>query len=172
MRKVEIVSIEICRKGIKLPEYKNVNDAGMDIEAAENITIYPEETVIIPTGLKVAIPEGYEIQIRPRSGLSLKTPLRISNSPGTIDTGYRDEIGVIISNTSAKIYSHRYLEDVALETYNLNEKGNKKGIYKICKGDRIAQLVLKEVPKIEWDIVDDVKSIGFNRQGGFGSTGV
>jgi dUTP pyrophosphatase len=146
MKKIK-VPIEICREGVNLPEYKNINDAGMDVQSTEELIICSGETIIVPTGLKVAIPEGYEIQVRPRSGLSLKTPLRIANSPGTIDTGYRDEIGIIITNTG-------------------------RNNHKIFKCDRIAQLVLKEVPQIEWEIVDDVKSIGINRNGGFGSTGV
>src|SRR5690242_5171457 len=94
------VFIEICRDGAVLPFYANPGDAGMDVCAAEETLIGPGETIIIPTGLKLAIPDGYEIQVRPRSGISFKTPLRISNSPGTIDSGYRDELGIIMTNTS------------------------------------------------------------------------
>lgn len=161
MKSVEI-KVEICRENITLPEYANTGDAGMDIYAAEDILINPGETKIVPTGLKVAIPLGYEIQVRPRSGLSAKTPLRVPNSPGTIDSGYRDEVGVILTNTS-KENTGEFL---------INEKGNKQGIYKICKGDRIAQFVLKEVPVIQWLQVDDVSQEGVNRGGGFGSSGV
>lgn len=146
MKEIEVF-VEICRECVILPEYKNLFDAGMDIRAAEDITILPFQTVIVPTGLKVAIPEGYEIQVRPRSGLSLNTRLRIANSPGTIDTLYRDEVGVIISHEENSIYS-------------------------IKKGDRIAQIVLNEVPRIKFTVVKDIKTIEGNRGGGFGSTGV
>ena len=95
------VFVEIMREGVTLPAYANPWDAGMDVCAACDITIPPGETVIVPTGLKLAIPEGYEIQVRPRSGISFNTPLRIANSPGTIDAGYRDELGIIMTNTSA-----------------------------------------------------------------------
>ncbi len=155
------VSVEICREKAKLPEYANIGDAGMDVRAAEEVIILPGETKIIPTGLKMAIPEGYEIEVRPRSGLSLKTPLRVANSPGTIDSGYRDEIGIIMANTSSPSNNEYYID----------EKGNKPGIYKIQAGDRIAQFVLNKVEQIEFNQVDDVKSLGINRNGGFGSTG-
>lgn len=161
MKSVDI-KVEICRENIKLPEYANLGDAGMDIYAAEEVVIFPGETKIIPTGLKVAIPIGYEIQVRPRSGLSAKTPLRVPNSPGTIDAGYRDEVGVILSNTSQENTGE----------FLINEKGNKQGVYKICKGDRIAQFVLKEVPTIRWVTVDDISQEGTNRGGGFGSSGI
>ena len=141
------VYIEICREDVKLPQYANLFDAGMDISAAEDVKLFPAKTVIIPTGLKVAIPEGYEIQVRPRSGLSLKTPLRIANAPGTIDTLFRDEIGIIVTNTDGAFYN-------------------------IKKGDRIAQLVLNEIPRIRWERVDNITTIKGNRGGGFGSTGV
>jgi dUTP pyrophosphatase len=165
MKKVDI-HIEICKEGIKIPQYAKLGDAGLDIRAAENINILPNETKIIPTGIKVAIPEGYEIQVRPRSGLSVNTPLRISNSPGTIDSGFRNEIGIIINNTSNTI------ENTYCASLTIEEKGNRQGIYEIKKGDRIAQLVLKEVPTINWVVVDSVKDIGTDRQGGFGSSGV
>jgi dUTP pyrophosphatase len=155
MNKIKI-PIEICREGIELPQYANEGDAGMDVRAAESRYVRPGETVIIPTGLKVAIPEGYEIQVRPRSGVSLKTPLRIANSPGTIDSNYRDEMGIIITNTNVPNYNEDVIDDQVL----------------INKGDRIAQLVLQEVPAIEWKQVEDVSTIGKNRNGGFGSTGI
>jgi len=94
------ISVTICRENVKLPFYANAGDAGMDIVAAEEVIIAPGQTKLIPTGIKVAIPRGYEIQVRPRSGLSLNTPLRIPNSPGTIDSGFRDEIKVLMTNES------------------------------------------------------------------------
>lgn len=80
MKDVEVF-IEICREGAVLPAYARLGDAGMDVCAAEEIVLKPGETGIVPTGLKFAIPEGYEIQVRPRSGISFKTPLRVSNDP-------------------------------------------------------------------------------------------
>ena len=159
------VDIEICRDGVKLPFYVNPGDAGMDVCAAAEVVIAPGETKIVPTGLKVAIPEGFEIQVRPRSGVSYKTPLRIPNSPGTIDSGYRDEIGIIMTNSSCPCCS---VEGV----FDLDTKGNKKGTYIVKKNDRIAQIVLAPVYKISYNLVSDVKLIGEDRGGGFGSTGV
>ena len=161
------VFVEVCREGAILPKYANEGDAGMDVYAAEEVTIQPGETVVVPTGLKLAIPVGYEIQVRPRSGLSLKTPIRIPNSPGTIDSGYRDELGIIVNNSS--IVSRN--QDTK-EKFTLDEKGNKNGTYIIRKGDRIAQIVLQVVPKMMLTKVDSVKNIGTDRGGGFGSTGV
>ena len=160
IKEVEVM-VEVCRDGVELPQYANFGDAGMDIRAAVDVEIKPGETVVIPTGLKVAIPVGYEIQVRPRSGISLKTPLRLVNSPGTIDSGYRDEVGVIIHNSSKD----------GDEVYSVSDKGNKQGIYRIKKGERIAQFVLNEVPVIKWREVADVTSEGVNRGGGFGSSG-
>ena len=142
------VFVELCREDVQIPQYAREGDAGMDIRAAETVVIAPKKTVLIPTGLKVAIPDGYEIQVRPRSGLSLKTPLRVANSPGTIDAGYRDEVCIIMQNTS---------DDSE---------------FTIEKGDRVAQFVLQKVPKICFTHVESVKDIGADRGGGFGSTGV
>ncbi len=164
MEKVE-VCVEICREGAVIPRYAKPGDAGMDVCAAEEVLIRPGETVIVPTGLKLAIPEGYEIQVRPRSGISLRTPLRISNSPGTIDSGYRDELGIIVTNTSPICCS-------ADEVYGLDAQGNKFGSYRILPGDRIAQIVLHAVPVMTMKVVTSVRDIGYNRNGGFGSTGV
>jgi len=160
VKEIEVL-IEVCRDGVELPKYANFGDAGMDIRAAEDIEILPGETVLIPTGLKVAIPIGYEIQVRPRSGISLKTPLRLVNSPGTIDSGYRDEVGVIMHNSSKE----------GNDVFSISDKGNKQGIYRIKKGERIAQFVLNEVPVIKWKSVENVKAEGINRGGGFGSSG-
>lgn len=160
------VFAEICREGAVLPSYARPGDAGMDVCAAEDTVIMPGQTVVIPTGLKLAVPEGYEIQIRPRSGISLNTPLRLSNSPGTIDSGYRNELGIIMTNTSCICC---YGEE---EIYTIESKGNKMGAYRISKGDRIAQIVLQAVPRISFTLVDSVNGIGSDRGGGFGSTGV
>ena len=151
--------------GAIIPDYAHVTDAGMDVYANAGVVINPGETKLVPVGLKMAIPEGYEIQVRPRSGLSLNTPLRVANTPGTIDAGYRDEICVIVSNTTYENAGYK-------EAYGISEKGNKKGVYIIKHGDKIAQIVLKKVEKIEFEIVDSVKDIGEDRGGGFGSTGM
>lgn len=174
------VYIETCRDNVSLPMYSNKGDAGMDVRAAQDVIILPGETKVVPLGIKIAIPEGYEIQVRPRSGLSLNTPLRISNAPGTIDSGYRDEVGVIISNTSPRQYNKLSgkLEEInadglCLPTYELTEKGNKPGIYLIHVGDRIAQIVLSKYEEIEFVKVEPgiVKTLGFNRGGGYGHSG-
>ena len=142
------VAIELCHPKAKLPEYARPGDSGMDISALEDVAIAPLQTVIVKTGLKLAVPVGFEIQIRPRSGLSLKTPLRIPNSPGTIDAGYRDELGIIVQNSSAQ------------ESFTIKQ------------GERIAQMVLQRVPYIKWQQVDSVNAIGEDRGGGFGSSGI
>ena len=156
------VSIELMSADAKLPRYANPYDSGMDVYVSEEIIIRPMETVLVKTGLKFAIPEGYEIQVRPRSGISLNTPLRIPNSPGTIDSGYRDELCIIVQNTS---------ETGTEEIHTIRDKGNKKGIYKILKGDKICQIVLSKVPRMDLEIVGSVKEIGNDRKGGFGSSG-
>ncbi len=140
------VYIQKCREDAVIPQYANIGDAGVDLVAADDVFIQPYDTFIVPTGIKVALPAGYELQIRPRSGLSLTTGLRITNSPGTIDSGYRDEIGIIMTNVGEMPYL-------------------------IEKGQRVAQAVLQKVPKIDWVEVDDVSEIGGDRGGGFGSTG-
>lgn len=161
------VFVEVCREDAILPVYANPGDAGMDVFAAEEVIIAPGATAIVPTGLKLAIPVGYEIQVRPRSGLSLKTPIRIPNSPGTIDSGYRDELGIIVSNNS-----DRNVCEPGRTPFTLEEKGNRQGTYIVRKGDRIAQIVLQAVPKMVFTKVPSVKAVGNDRGGGFGSTGV
>lgn len=161
---------------VPFPTYQHETDAGMDIYASEDVTLAPGETALVHTGMKVAIPEGYEIQVRPRSGLSLNTPLRVCNAPGTIDSEYRDEVCVIMQNTSERFFTDgagvvKVMPDREANHYTLASKGNRKGWYDIKKGDRIAQIVLHEVPHIQWDLVEDVSRIGGNRGGGFGSTG-
>ena len=156
------VFVERISDDVKLPEYANLYDSGMDVHANEEVIIRPSQTVIVKTGLKFALPEGYEIQVRPRSSISLNTPLRIPNSPGTIDSGYRDELCIIVSNTSVNDSG---------EIHTIREKGNKEGIYKILKGDRICQIILAKVPRIMFEEVRSVRFIGNDRKGGFGSSG-
>ncbi|MBN2558217.1 MAG: aminotransferase [Clostridia bacterium] len=163
MREIINVYIERCRDSAVIPSYANSGDAGMDVFAAEDVVLVPGETKAIPTGLKLAIPYGYEIQVRPRSGISLRTMLRLSNSPGTIDSGYRDEVGIIMSNISAP--------DSAASSCSLDKDNGGSGTYHIKRGDRIAQFVLSRVPRINFTETHDVSLFGVNRGGGFGSTG-
>ena len=174
------IPVQRCRDGAVLPAYARDGDAGMDVCAAEGAVILPGQTVLIPTGLKFAIPPGYEIQVRPRSGLSLRTALRIPNSPGTIDSGYRDEVGIIMTNTRLPAGVTR-VEDVMAVADNGGgfpevtlDGPQVEGpcAYKINKGDRVAQLVLKAVPRAELVEVDDVGAYGEGRLGGLGSTGI
>jgi len=158
--------IEKCREDAVIPTYANEGDAGMDLYAAEDVLVAPGTTVLVPTGLKMAIPLGYEVQIRPRSGISFKTMLRVPNAPGTIDCGYRDEVNVIIHNASVRE------EASAEDPFTPDTKGCRHGTYLIRKGDRIAQMVFAQVSYINPVIVEDVKTIGSDRGGGFGSTGV
>lgn len=162
--------------GGEIPAYAHETDAGLDICAIEDVILAPGETKLIKTGIKLAIPEGYECQVRPRSGLSLNTPLRIANAPGTIDAGYRGEVCVIMHNTSLpfEIWNNnlRVLDDIQSNHFLTSQKGNKQGWYEIKKGDKIAQLIFAKYERVEFEKVSDVKEIGEDRGGGFGSTGI
>ena len=162
------IPIELCNKDAKLPTYAHLTDAGMDIYALEDITIAPGETKLIPTGIKVAIPKGYELQVRAKSGRCLKTKLRVANQPGTLDSGYRGEVGVIIDNIEPYIKSADMDDQGRL--YNVVFGSS----YTIGKGEKFAQLVLNQVPKAAWVEVDNVDTIeGDGRgAGGYGSSGL
>ena len=157
------IPIEICNPEAKIPTYAHKGDAGMDVYSTIDVTIAPGETKLIPLGFKVAIPEGYELQVRPRSGFSLRTHLRVANAPGTIDSGYRDEVGIILHNCAPTIQD---FGDGRAETCLYGPS------YTISKGDRIAQLVLQAVPTALFIKTSDISKIGEDRNGGFGSTGV
>lgn len=159
------IPIEYCHPNAKMPAYAHLTDAGMDVYALEDITIAPGETKLIPLGIKVALPLGYELQVRPKSGRTLKTKLRIANTPGTIDSGYRDEIGVIVDNIEPFIKDGEIDENGRLTNILFGSS------YTIGKGEKFAQLVLSEVPKAVFYEVEKVSNIGENRGGGFGSTG-
>lgn len=169
-KRVINIPIEFCNKDAKMPVYARIGDAGMDIFALEDIEVNPGETKLIPTGIKVAIPIGYELQVRPKSGRALKTKLRVANTPGTIDSGYRDEIGVIIENIESPIKDITYEFDSHGRPIITSIEHGRPFI--IEKGSKFAQLVLSEVPTASFYEVDDVGKIGENRGGGFGSTGV
>ena len=163
------IPIELCHHKAKIPAYAKPGDAGMDIYALEDFEVAPGERKIIKTGLKVAIPRGYELQVRPRSGTSVKTALRVANTPGTIDSGCRDDIGVIIENIEAKIKGIVFVFD---DNGNIIIKSILHGsVFNVGKGERFAQLVLNEVPSAAFYPVESVAQIGENRGGGFGSTG-
>ena len=156
--------------GVQVPIYVHQTDAGMDIFANDEITLAPGETRIIGTGIKVAIPEGYALLIQPRSGQSAKTKLRIANTPGLIDSGYRDEIGVIMENIEPPFKDIDYEFD---ENGEIHIKSILHGeAYTIAPGQRFAQMRLVQVPKAEFVKVESVGEIGEDRGGGFGSTGV
>lgn len=161
------IPIELCHENAKVPQYAHVSDSGVDVYALEDITIHPGETVLVPTGIKVALPPGYEIQVRPKSGRALKTKLRVANTPGTIDSGYRDEIKVIIENIEPSI-----------KNMTIDDNGRVTSVlfgsdYFIGKGEKFCQLVLSEVPKMAFYRVDSIKEVDeIDRGGGFGSSGL
>jgi dUTP pyrophosphatase len=137
----------INRSTNPLPSYATEGASGMDLRAflSEPLTLEPMERKLVPTGLFLEIPEGFEAQVRPRSGLALKQGITCLNSPGTIDADYRGEIGVILINLSAE-----------------------KQV--IQSGDRIAQLVFQAVTKINWQLTEQLSTTVRN-EGGFGHTG-
>jgi dUTP pyrophosphatase len=144
------ITVEVKRlphgAGLPLPAYATSGAAGMDVVSAEDITIAPGARHAVATGLALAIPEGYEIQVRPRSGLALKHGITLPNAPGTIDADYRGELKILLINHGADPFP-------------------------IKRGDRIAQLVVAPVQLarfVEVDMLDDTA----RGQGGFGSTGV
>lgn len=166
--KVIRIPCELTERSV-LPTYAHDTDAGLDIYAQEEYTIAPGETIIIPTGIKCAIPEGYAILIQPRSGQSAKTKLRIANTPGLIDAGYRDEIGVIVENIEPPFKDIDYEFD---DNGEIHIKSILHGqAYTIAPGQRFAQMRLVQVPKAEFVRVESVGEIGEDRGGGFGSTG-
>lgn len=160
------IPIELCRDGAKLPTYATDGSAAMDIYSPEEYTINPGETVLIKTGLKVNIPKGYALLIQPRSGKSLKTKLRIPNTPGLIDSDYHEEIGIMIENIDAP------LKDIDPGD-PATEYGKLYGSsYIVEKGERCAQMRLVEVPIINWLPVSSLGNFDNDHGQGFGSTGV
>ncbi len=143
------VGVRIMRlphgEGLALPAYATDGAAGMDVLAAEDVVLPPGGRHAVATGYALAIPQGFEVQVRPRSGLALKHGITVPNTPGTIDSDYRGEVKVILINHGA--------ED-----------------FPIQRGDRIAQLVLAPVVQARWDVVDQLDETD-RGAGGFGSTG-
>lgn len=140
------IKIKKIKENAILPYYAHDGDAGVDLYSTEDYVLKPGERVLVSTGIIIAVPQGYEAQIRPKSGLALNHGISVCNSPGTIDSGYRGEIGVIAINHS-------------------------KEEFKIGKRTKIAQLIFNKIEKAEFEEVkelDDTK----RGQGGFGSTGL
>ena len=133
--------------GLNLPTYATDQSAGMDLTAAleEAIELEPMQRMLIPTGLSIALPDGYEAQVRPRSGLALKHGVTVLNTPGTVDADYRGEIGVILINLGSEPFT-------------------------IERGMRIAQMVIAKHEFVEWESVDELDET-VRGAGGFGSTG-
>ena len=145
MKKVEVKVVR--EKGVELPKYETKGSAGMDVRAniKEPITLKSLERILIPTGLRVAIPDGYEIQVRPRSGLAIKHGITMLNTPGTVDSDYRGELKVIVVNLSNEAYT-------------------------IEPNERIGQFVLNKIEQIEFVEVEELESTE-RGEGGFGHTG-
>lgn len=148
-RKTDPVGVELKRlphgEGLELPHYATDGAAGMDVLSAEDVTIAPGARHAVATGLSLAIPQGFEIQVRPRSGLALKHGITVPNTPGTIDSDYRGELKVIMINHGTEPFA-------------------------ISRGDRVAQLVLAPVTQARWIEVDELDATE-RGEGGFGSTG-
>jgi dUTP pyrophosphatase len=141
------VRVKRFDKTLPLPEYKTSGAAAMDLYSRIDAVIQPQETVVLPTNIAMETPEGYVAFVLPRSGVSLKTPLRVANAPGTVDSDFRgdaDEIGVIMQNTGDRPIT-------------------------IKRGERIAQLAIIPVEKVLWDEVDSLEN---ENRGGFGTTGM
>lgn len=172
VKEAKVISLpfELCHPEAKMPTYANEGDSGMDIYAIDDYTIKPGEEIKVPTGLKCAIPYGYELQVRPKSGRAYKTRLRIANTPGTIDAGYRDEICVLIENIDPPVKDVTYyFDDNKHPVLTSILHGS---TYTINKGEKFAQLVLMEVPKARPYAVEKVSAFAGNRGGGFGSSGL
>lgn len=129
-----------------LPEYQTPGAAGMDLCSTIEFTLEPQQRLLVPTGIRVAIPQGFEGQVRPRSGLAIRHGISMVNTPGTIDSDYRGEISVIMINLG-------------------------QDVVQVKIGERIAQLVICPIARAEWVVVEDLGNTG-RGDGGFGSTGV
>ena len=137
------LQMTLIRPDAILPTYAHTGDSGMDVYSTEDVLIQPQETELIPIGIQFDIPFGYELQIRPRSGISLNTMLRIANQIGTVDSGFKNEVKVIMHNSS-ETGNNKY-NNITLEDCKTEEMKNAKGSYLIRKGDKIAQLVFAKV---------------------------
>jgi dUTP pyrophosphatase len=138
--------VKLLDEGIPIPEYRHPGDAGLDLPSRIDIVIEPGERAMVPTGLAVAIPNGYAGLVLPRSGLAVRHGIGLVNSPGLIDSGYRGEVAVVLINT------------------------DKTQPFRISRGDRIAQLMIQKVEEVAVVAVEDLAD-SQRGAGGFGSTG-
>lgn len=171
-QKTQRVLIKRLVEDAIMPTYGREGDAGFDFYASEDVFIAPGETVKVKTGIAFQIPTGFEIQIRPRSGISASHRLRIPNAPGTVDTGYRGEVQILVENLTYE--GEEFVTEVRMIDGTkkvVDNARHQKGTYLIRKGDRIAQGVLNEVPKAIFEEVDETESSDRGTDG-FGSTGV
>ena len=139
------VLIQQLDDGLPLPAYAHPGDAGADLVTSVDIELAPGERAMVPTGVAIALPDGYAAFVHPRSGLAARFGVGIVNAPGTIDAGYRGEINVLLVN-----------HDTVIPV-------------RLSRGDRIAQLVVQRVEEVAWQVVDELD--GVDRGGGFGHTG-
>ena len=140
------LKIQKLDKTLKTPEYAHIGDAGLDLYSAVDCILRPSERRKVPTGIKIAIPEGYAGFVQPKSGLAIKNGLSLVNTPGLIDSGYRGEVCAILINLDPE-------KDVIIK-----------------RGDKICQLVIQKVENIEIEITDELENTS-RGEGGFGSTG-
>lgn len=148
------IRIKKLHEDAVIPKYATNGSSGFDLVALEDVSIAPGETKLVKTGLAVDVGPGYELQVRPRSGLSLKTPLRVANAPGTVDADYRGEVCIIMTN---------------IATASSPSDAWTKG-YKVTKGERVAQGVVCPVVQADIEVVDYLDETD-RGSGGFGSTG-
>lgn len=165
------VRIKRLHEDAVIPTYKHDGDSGFDLVATEDVIVEPGETVKVPTGLAFAIPNGYELQIRPRSGITSKTKLRVQF--GTVDSPYRGEVSVTVDNLMPENDDHNYYSEVLTVNGDLIHASycETMGSYIIRKGDRIAQGVIAPVVKAKFTESDTLDETT-RGEGGFGSTGV
>lgn len=143
-----MIDVKVLKTGgyTELPKYETTNSAGLDLRSTKTIILNPHSRALVPTGLFIALPEGYEAQIRPRSGLALKKGITVLNTPGTVDADYRGEVGVILFNTTDEPFT-------------------------IEAGDRIAQMIINKVEQLNWIEVEELDETE-RGDGGFGHTQV
>ncbi len=173
------VKIKRLHPDATVPQYATDGAAGFDLVAVEDVIVAPGETVKVRTGLAFELPPGYELQIRPRSGISAKTKLRVANAPGTVDADFRGEVCVLVDNIRDEKFidgtGYRVLrstvETIDNKFVDLTPERFGDGAYLIRKGDRIAQGVIAPVYRAAFEEVDELSETG-RGAGGFGSTGV
>jgi len=170
MSDLSVKIMRLCPDAV-IPRYAHEGDAGLDLVAAADVIIEPGETALIPTGIAVELPPGYELQVRPRSGITLRTKLRVQL--GTVDSNYRGEIGVIVDNVAEDPFGNvvPYLSHIDGSDYRTDGEIYPNETYIIRKGDKIAQGVIAPVAKATFNETDELSDTT-RGTGGFGSTGV